>query len=361
MKEISCSWPIATLLGQYCKSHGIPFKIIEDSKLDLGYFPIYYNDPVKGMCGKYLEKLYSLKSIDKNEGTKTYFITEIGSLEKPVSFSDFIKDFSERYADFKNGILDLEKIMLAIGSEWKTFVENGYKISPKLTPYLLKFHNKNFFDYIDGYQLPKELIAIFKSLFPKEDISFNNGAAYIVTQIFDARCSLKLSKILMATSTFKSLADKDSDGLTENLLVLKVGQAEKVSGYVSFTGTCSSSQSTISYFGLESLKTKGITQLILAEHDGQVQVDVYYSGQLEEGEVLARIKTIVDLSSYGNIVAHSSDYYPGSWAFSAKEAMKNPFRKGQGSLYHFGAAYFTAALYEINELEGATIYVKNSD
>ncbi len=361
MKEVSCSWPIASLLGQYCESHNIPFKIVEDSKIDLGYFPLYYNDPVQGMCGKYLEKLSWSKPIDEYEGIKTYFITEVGSLEKPASFSAFMKDFAERYAAFKDDVLSLGEIMLAIGTEWKIFVENGYKILPKMTPHLLMFYNKNFFDYIDECQLPKELRAVFKSLFPKEDISFNNGAAYIVTQIFDAKCSLQLSKFLMAASTFKVMVDKDSNETTEDLLVLKVGQPEKVSGYVSFIGTCPSSQSTISYFGFDDLKAKGITQLMLAEHDGQVQIDVYHDGQLKDEELLAFIETFIDLSSYDDMVAHNSDYYPGNWAFSAKEAMTNPFKKGQDNLYHFGAAYFTAAMYEINELEGANTYVKNSD
>lgn len=361
MKEVSCSWPIASLLGQYCEVRDIPFKIVEDSKPDLRYFPLYYNDPVEGMCGKYLEKLSWSKSIDEYEGNKTYFITEAGSLEKPASFSAFMKDFAGRYAAFKDDILGLEEIMLAIGSEWKTFVENCYKVSPKHTPHLLKFYNKNFFDYIDGCQLPKELRAIFKSLFPKEDISFNNGAAYIVTQIFDAKCSLQLSKFLMAASKFKAMAGKGSHETSDDLLVLKVGQAEKITGYVSFIGSCLSSQSTISYFGLEALKTKGITQLMLAEHDGKVQIDVYHDGQLEDEDLLAFIEAFIDLSNYDNMVAHSSDYYPGNWAFSAKEAMRNPFKKGQDSLYHFGAAYFTAAMYEINELEGAKTYDKNSD
>lgn len=361
MKEVSCSWSIASLLGQYCESRDIPFKIVMGSRLDLDYFPLYYNDPVEGMCGKYLEKLSWPESVDDYERTKTYFITEAGSLEKPASFSVFMKNFAERYVTFKDDILGLEKIMLAIGSEWKTFVVNGYKISPKLTPHLLKFYNKNFFDYIDNCQLPKELISIFKSLFPKEDISFNNGAAYIVTQIFDSQCSLQLSKTLMAASKFKAVANKNSLETDDDLLVLKVGKVEEVDNYVSFIGTCSSSQSTISYFGLESLKNKGVTQLMLAEYAGQVQIDVYHDGQLATKDLLASIGTLINLSSYDNLIAHSSDYYPGNWAFSAKEAMKNPFKKGQNSLYHFGAAYFTAAMYEINELEGATIYVKNSD
>lgn len=361
MKEVFCSWPIASLLGQYCEERDIPFKIVVDSRFDVDYFPLYYNDPVEGMCGKYLEKLSWPESIDDYERTKTYFITEFGSLEKPASFSVFMKDFAERYLTFKDDILALEEIMLAIGSEWKIFVDNGYKISPKLTPHLLKFYNKNFFDYIDGCQLPKELRSIFKSLFPKEDISFNNGAAYIVTQVFDAQCSLQLLKTLMAASTFKAMANKNLPETDEVLLVLKVGQVEEVNNYVSFMGTCPSTQSTISYFGLESLKTKGVTQLMLAEYDGQVQIDVYHAGQLDANGLLAFIGTLINLSSYDNLVAHSSDYYPGNWAFSAKEAMKNPFKKGQNSLYHFGAAYFTATLYEINELEGATAYVKNSD
>lgn len=361
MKEVSCSWPIASLLGQYCEARGIPFKINDASRLDLDYFPLYYNDPVEGMCGKYLEKLSWSKSVDDYERTKTYFITEAGSLEKPASFSAFMKDFAERYVTFEDDILGLEKIMLVIGSEWKIFIENGYKISPKLTPHLLKFYNKNFFDYIDNFQLPKELRSIFKSLFPKEDISFNNGAAYIVTQVFDAQCSLQLSKTLMAASKLKTMANKNSPETDEELLVLKVGQVKEVNNYVSFIGTCQTSQSTISYFGYESLKNKGVTQLMLAEYDYQVQIDVYHDGQLDAKGLLDSIGTLINLSSYDNLVPHSSDYYPGNWAFSAKEAMKNPFKKGQNSLYHFGAAYFTATMYEINELEGATTYVKNSD
>jgi hypothetical protein len=361
MKEVSCSWPVATLLGQYCEARDIPFKIVKALNLDVNYFPLYYNDPVEGMCGEFLKKSDLPKSISEFKQTETYFITEDGKLRKNETFSDFIRRFAERYTDFKDDILGLEEIMKAIGAEWKTFTENGYKISSRQTPHLLKFYNKNFFDYIDDCQLPKELQRIFKSLFPKEDISFNNGAAYIVTQIFDSQCSLELSNLLISNSRFNEMCDNESNTNDDELLVLKVSQEEEGNHFVSFVGNCSVSESSISYFGLDALEMNGISQLILAEHNGKVQIDVYYNAKLEDKELLVFIGEFIDLSCYENLVAHRSAYFPGNWAFSAKEAMKNPFKKGQESLEHFGAAYFTAAIYEINEIEGAVIYDKNSN
>lgn len=361
MKEIYCNWPIACLLGKYFEENGVPFKIIKDSKVDLDFFPLYYNDPIEGMCGQYLRKVTKIQQSTEFEPTRTYFVTDVGRIEKTETFSEFMTIFANRYENFKNNILELKETMIAIGNEWKNFVANDYKISPKQTPHLLKFYNKNFFEYINECPLPEELKFIFKSLFPKEDISFNNGSAYIVTQIFDSKCSLKLTKSLISDSIFTQMVDESQHETDEKILIIKVGRPEKVNNYVSFVGNCSGNKSYISYFGLEILKTMGITQVILAEQGNQVQIDVYQNGCLKDEELLDFIGTFIDLSNYENMIAHRSDYNPENWAFSAKEAMKNPFKKGQESLYHFGAAYFTAAMYMINELEGDSSYVKNSD
>lgn len=381
-------------MAAYCGIYNIKYKWLVSSKVE--HIPFYFKDYSSGM----LSKICSLLNIhiEEKENNKNFYIgTESDYIASGMSLRTFCEELGEKFSKNKNEIKLFLSSMQQIDEEWKMVVGNGFDMKLNKAPNMTRNFMISFQDAIKKQICEKKLEDIFFSIVPRNDISWNTGAGYIVSQLFDG--SDRNNSLTEYVAAFENCISQEHKYQVSDFGVMKIDKENKKISWdeneFSYDLLINSWDLTpkirrLMLFRLErvepseapvpmflnvaKLRGTGISQAILWKNSNDYQLDVYYE---EDGvmdnqkrnilvmDIIPQYKVLEIISYHTLMKEHGISDFSG-WAFSVNDTLRNPLQiseKKEVNLANWGTAFFASALLGIKYIsrESGEIIGKDSN
>lgn len=342
--------------------------------------PFYFNDFTRGMLGRIIS-LLEIPTLESEKNEEFFIMTEEGRLRLGMTIEEFCGEMVTHYPEKKVEIGQYFETLKKIGEEWKKVVDMNFDANPSLSPLM----SRNFMNSYEGTLKKQfncsEIEKLFLSLVPKEDISLNTAAGYIVNQLFDGsyrdnclhRYIEAFNKLIsgrnkrkitdfncLEIDTMNKKVVFEGCAVSYDLLIHSVETKYHTNRLMFFSLERIHVGNTFSpvFLAFDHLAELGVSQAVIWKKGPNYQLDIYYNHEKFPGDdkVESWIKDnvteykVTGKKTYEQLVEEFAITDFSGWAFSVKDILKNPLNykgKKEINLAGWGTAFFTSSLLAI--------------